>query len=158
MRMSVQSYFSGPQDFYMEKVSCFSWSLILKLVRGSLTDSENRSGVTEINRNNGSSISEAALTCEVLEPWLKYLRSHGSSHHGSSTSEAMAQVPQVPHGRTAMAEGEPPMAIEIELALMKMLVKGTSLMHDACVCIKLYSQCLGWAWNRCNPRYFTMLS
>ena len=49
----------------------------------------------------------------------------------------MAQVPQVPHGRTAMAEGEPPMAIEIELALMKMLVKGTSLMHDACVCIKL---------------------
>ena len=47
----------------------------------------------------------------------------------------MAQVPQVPHGRTAMAEGEPPMAIEIELALMKMLVKGTSLMHDACVCI-----------------------
>ena len=43
MRMAVQSYFSGPQDFYMEKVSCFSWSLILKLVRGSLTDSENRS-------------------------------------------------------------------------------------------------------------------
>ena len=69
MRMSVQSYFSGPQDFYMEKVPCFSWSLILKLVRGSLIDSKNRS-----NKEMYTSAKKFEIMAQVAQKPLRHVR------------------------------------------------------------------------------------